>query len=109
MRCALLIIPLLLSACAASHLPLSGRYASSLSQADVEQITALATSRRDFGHPPRAIIAIAPNRARIVTQRRSTGEQSWITTEYVVLRRNGIWVVDDRSYRATTERISVIN
>ncbi len=108
MRSALLVVPLLLAACAALPVHLSGRYASSLSATDVQQITALVSSRRDFGYPLRSIVAVARDRARVVT-RRSDGERSWTGTSYVVVRRGAQWAVaHPDGFEASTERIITV-
>jgi hypothetical protein len=105
MRSALFVVPLLLAACAAAPVRVTGRYASSLSEPDVQQITTLVASRRAFGYPLREIIVVGRDRARVIT-RRTEGSKSWSGTSYFVVRRGASWVVDDPDgFEATTERI----
>jgi hypothetical protein len=108
MRAVVIAISLLASACVTTPVSVTGRYASRLSSSDVQQITALASSRRDLGHPLRTIVALAPGRVRVFT-RREDGEHSWTGTSYFVVLRNAQWVVaQPDGFEASTGRVVTI-
>ncbi len=109
MRRALLVFPLLLAACVATPVRVTGPHASALSPADVQQIKTLVDNRRDFGHPLGSIVAVSHDRAHVVT-RRSDGERRWTGTSYYVVRRGERWVVaDPDGFEAATERIITVH
>jgi hypothetical protein len=93
MRAQHVLAALLLTSCA-TEVQTSGRFASSLSANDLQQIRQLAEIR----HVGRTVIKVnAISRDRVhVDERRYDGE-GWRGTGFFVIRRGGTWQIDERS------------
>ena len=93
MRAQLVLAALLLSSCA-TQIQITGRFATSVSANDVQQIRGLAEIR----HMGRTVITVnAINRDRVhVDERRYDGE-GWRGTGFFVIRRGGTWQIDEHS------------
>jgi hypothetical protein len=102
MRGLVLLAAISLGACA-TPIPISGRYASSLSQGDVQEIRQFVATHRSLGHPVRKIEAIGKNRVRIVTGQLPRREGSWSGSEYSLARHGDRWIETDWAATAGTD------
>lgn len=103
MRALLVAISILLSGCVTPPLQVTGRYATSLSDADVQQIKQLVAAHPDLGRSLRTIEAVRRDRARVEAGRYSGS--GWLGTSFFVVRRGETWHIDEHSqFEATAER-----
>jgi hypothetical protein len=103
MRIWLFAVALLLAACVTST-QIVGPYASRLSDRDIQQIKLLVSGRPDIDHGIRKLEVVRPDRVRVEAGHiDSLG--GWRGTNFLVLKRNGQWLFDERSgLEATNER-----
>jgi hypothetical protein len=100
-----LIIALLLSGCT-SITSVRGRYAATLSPADIQQIRRFAQKSPHLGHT--SFTFEVPQRDEVHVRTREYLELGSEGEDFYVCRRNGRWVVDKRHPRLyTPERIVV--
>jgi hypothetical protein len=103
-RAQFLAVTLLFAACTTPPLHISGRYASTLSEADIREIRLLAATRRDLGHTLKSLEVVQRNRVRVEVGH-STGPRAWLGNAFYVARRSGEWHIDEHSpIEATAER-----
>jgi hypothetical protein len=103
MKAQLLVAVLLLTSCA-TRIQVAGRYAATLSDTDVRQISRLAT----FPHIGRTVVtieAVRPDRVRVREQRYD--EQGYRGTTLYVDRRGNTWHVAENT-EITTERTFIV-
>jgi hypothetical protein len=103
-RAPFLFVTLLLVSCATPKPEITGRYASSLSEADVRQIRLLAMARRDLGSTLKSLEVVRRDRVRVEVGH-YTGPQAWLGSAFYVVRHDGAWHIDDHApVEATVER-----
>jgi hypothetical protein len=77
MRSQLLFLALLLGACATQQLQITGRYAGTLSKADIRDIRLLVATRHDLGRTLKSLEVAGPDRVRVEAGH-YTGPRAWL-------------------------------
>jgi hypothetical protein len=84
------------TSCATSP-PIIGPYAERFTVADLQDITALVSQRRDIKHTITKIAVIRPDHALVATGRMQyTGD---VENTFAVDKRKGKWMVDESSFK----------
>ena len=102
MRFAALFALLFVGGCALP--PVTGRYAGHFSDADLREIRHLVYSQPDIKHDILSASAIRPDAVFVVCGSRWYNGDS---EAFVVVRRHGKWIIDERSIQSIGRIISV--
>lgn len=79
---------------------ISGRYASRLSKADIDQIMAAVSKERDISHNVRTVEAVSSDKVAIQTGGK-TGMGTATYYDFTVSKHSSKWVVDTSSIQTT--------
>jgi hypothetical protein len=102
-----LLAMLLLTGCASTiDTQVVGPYAARLAAADIEQITRLAYGRVSSDRRFIKLEAIKPNKVRVETT--SYQHSGWGRTRFTAVRRDGNWVLDEKSEATAEDETTII-
>ncbi len=88
--------------------PVTGRYASSLSQGDTQQIRALVTKEPHVDHRLKTIEAVRPDKVHIQTGGKTAVDTNTYNN-FNAYKRAGKWTIDTASIEISIETIVLPN
>ena len=104
----ILIVALLVATFSIPFAHAGGRRAGDLPARDAQQITRLVAKRPELGTTIRKLEMVGRDRVRVEVGR-SLGPRGWIGSTFFVVRRGTIWIIDEQSIEAVTERTITVD
>jgi hypothetical protein len=108
MSVGVVIIFLVLSACASPPVQMTGPAANRLSDTDVQEIRLLISKLPSIEHRIRVLFAVYSDKVRVVTG--AAKDKAYFGNRFTVIKRAGKWIVDKTAPdEATVERTITVN